>query len=224
MLQPNLIKPIVNLKKLTDECRQVAAKALANKYVSFCRPQDVADNKVIYIMTAPGSTRARDKYSYTVIPICSSDYKIFWLGASLEFQYRQGKAFFVGTSIIVFEGQPNDDDKVPLFRAEWEVSENAQVNHAQPHWHIYAGRINQQPTETFFEETLIEFSTDLPIQQQPLGNVWEEGQWFHFAMASQWHIGTVPPAYVHLDHEQIKHWLYGCISYTIEQIRWIYEK
>lgn len=224
MPQSIAVKPVPDLDKLSKSCRKIVADVLNNKSVSLCRPQTIPDSKILYLLTASGSTGARAKYHYRVIPIFHSDERFFWLGVSLEFQYRQGNAFLVGTSIIIFEGQPSDEEKIPLLRAEWDLTEGAIIKHAQPHWHVYTGRINPQLAETTFEEELSEFKDDPTVDGFAFDNSWKEGQWFHFAMASQWHVGHPQPIYFHFDHENLMPWLRGCISYTIDQLKWLYEK
>ncbi len=224
MSAPIPIRPILSLDVYSKSCRKVVADVLNNKYISLCPPKDITDNKVLYILTAPGSTGAKAKYHYRVIPIFNSVEKIFWLGVSLEFQCRQGRHFLVGTSIIIFEGQPFDEEKIPLLRAEWELMENSRIDHAQPHWHVYTGRVNPQPAETTFEEEPIEFEADKTVDEFTFDNSWEEGQWFHFAMASQWHIGNDKPAYCQIDPENLMPWLRGCIAYTVDQLKWLYDK
>lgn len=216
-----MAQPISNIEAFTKECRSVVAIALGNTGISFGKPQSIVDNKLLCVLNGPGSTGAKAKYSYRVVPIFNNFDKNLWLGASLEFQYRQGKTFLVAASVIVFEGEATDDEKIPLLRAEWELSETAPAKHAQPHWHVYAGRINPLPSEVTFAEEAIDFMGDTSKTDAEIGR-WEDAQWFHFAMSSQWHTAQVQPIYADFDGVMMKNWLSGCIKYTIEQIRWLY--
>lgn len=221
MTKTTTTEPISNIEAFSKECRSVVAKALGIGGVSFSKPQRIVDNKLLCVLNGPGSTGARAKYSYRVVPIFNTLDKNLWLGASLEFQYRQGKTFLVAASVIVFEGEATDEEKIPLLRAEWELSETSPVIHAQPHWHVYAGRINPQPSEVTFAEEAVEFFSETSNSEADLDH-WENAQWFHFAMSSQWHTAHAQPIYADFDGIMTKNWLSGCIKYTMDQIRWLY--
>ncbi|HMN13867.1 MAG TPA: hypothetical protein PKD55_16255 [Bellilinea sp.] len=216
-----MAQPIANIEAFTKECRSVVAQALGNPSISFSKPQSIVNNKLLCVLNGPGSTSAQAKYSYRVVPIFSNIDKNIWLGASLEFQYLQGKVFLVAASVIVFEGEATDEVKIPLLRAEWELSETAPVKHAQPHWHVYAGRINPQPDEATFSDETVDFLADTLEPDAELAS-WEDAQWFHFAMSSQWHNADAQPIYTEFDETMMKNWLSGCIRYTVEQIHWLY--
>lgn len=212
---------ISNIDTFTKECRGTVASVLGNKGISFCQPQNIANSRYLYVINGPGSTRAKDKYCYHVLPICNNLDRYLWLGASVELEYRQGKPYLVGASVIIFEGEASDSEKTPLLRAEWELSEAAPVKHAQPHWHVYAGRINPLPRDEIFGDEAVEFLGDTP-EDAVESEGWEDAQWFHFAMSSQWHTNHSQPIYADFDSVMMNNWLSGCIKYTIEQIHFLY--
>src|SRR5680860_1703151 len=76
----------------------------------------------------------------------------FWVYFDIKF--IQSKIFL---SLSVFQGSIDDDRKTQLFRAEWDNYDD-NLEHAQPHWHIYPFKYNSQAYDDF--ETFIDLYSD----------------------------------------------------------------
>jgi hypothetical protein len=139
----------------------------------------------------------------------------FWLYLEIKFSIntetirKKVKTFDIQISLSVFLGEDNDNEKMHLFRAEWDDYNNPTEKHAQPHWHI----TSSQAIENTFYKYADSFAGDDFIQL--LEN--EKRKAFdvkkiHFAMNGNWrnnetHINKIT------DEQQIVKWLQGMLSH-----------
>lgn len=211
------------------DCRKAIEKALDYTPIGFNEQRGILGNRKLYILTGAGATPAEAKYKYSAIPFFRSQYGIYWLAASLEFEFQQGIYHIVSVSFLIFEGEATDNRKSALLRAEWACPQkNDRARHAQPHWHIYSSPINK---ETAGER--IGFKADAEIQtfdpealeiEPREGTVgeWERAEKFHFAMAARWHAEGNDAHQEEMQADRILKWLEGCIKYTWNQFAFLY--
>ena len=116
----------------------------------------------------------------------------------------------INISISIFHGNETDDNKIQLFRAEWDdYGENASNLHPQPHWHFLSKNHKTVSSNSFdeflqnqeqsFEETLVE-NNAVPINLSK----------FHFAMNGDW---VNSSTHTHsVDDESISKWFAGLLE------------
>jgi hypothetical protein len=201
---------------------------LKEHHLGFDEPRTVRGNRQLCALNSPNASTAKAKYEYRVIPIIHTGQQIYWLGAAFELEYREGRAYLVNATVLIFQGDAMDPEKIPLLRAEWDHVDNPEVvQHAQPHWHVYAGRINPMipgGDEGFVEEERIEeFALEAPVMASDSTQAqWEHAQWFHFAMAASWQEDQGEPIYTQITEARLHKWLRGCISYICAEIRYLH--
>ncbi|MCI0692843.1 hypothetical protein L0337_12670 [candidate division KSB1 bacterium] len=211
------------------DCREVIEKTLNYKHIGFNEQRGIPGNRKLYILTGAEATQAEAKYKYAVIPFFKSQNGIYWLAASLEFEFRQGIYLIVSVSLLIFKGEATDNRKSALLRAEWACPQkNDLARHAQPHWHIYPSHINKESAGV-----RTEFKADAEIQtfdpealeiEPHEGTVveWERAEKFHFAMAARWHSEGNDAHQEKMQAGGILKWLEGCIKYTRDQFTFLY--
>ena len=211
------------------DCREAIEKALNYTHIGFNEQHAIPGNRRLYILTGAGATRAEAKYQYPVIPFFRSQYGIYWLAASLEFQFQQGIYQIVSVSFLIFEGDATDNRKSALLRAEWACPQkNDRARHAQPHWHIYPSHINEEVTgnRTRFkaDAEIQTFDSEALENELREGTVveWERAEKFHFAMAARWHSEGNDAHQEEMQAGGILKWLEGCIKYTWNQFAFLY--
>jgi hypothetical protein len=223
---------VENLDSFVKDCRRIIAKALDYKDLGFTNKSQAPHRKKLYVLTGgPDATQAEARYTYTVIPFLPSPSGMYWLGASLEFEFQRGECHISSASLLIFEGQATDNRKTALIRAEWDcIQKDSRAPHAQPHWHVYPGRINKAAFEyraefktetdvqTFDPEALESDFDDGPDTE------WDKAEKFHFAMSSRWHINGQDAHQEEMDANKLLKWLDGCIRYTCDQLKFICSK
>lgn len=151
----------------------------------------------------------------------------YWLFIEIIFGSpitEKKKQYFqaINISISIFQGNETDDDKIQLFRAEWDdYGENTSAQHPQPHWHFLSNNHRAVSTNNFeeflqnqeqsFEDTLIENNT-VPINLSK----------FHFAMIGDW---VNSSTHTHsVDDESISKWFSGLFGYLKYELEYIADK
>lgn len=205
------------------------SKVLPGRSVGFDKKQ-VAGNSEIWMLSGKGVSHAEAKYSYNVVPFLTSETGLFWITVTFEFEYDKAIAYLMSVCIIVFEGGYTDQKKTPLVRAEWDcIKEVPPPPHAQPHWHVYPGKINNNQPSFIEEEALEEFvpigagqKFTTPASTESGVSTWTRGEKFHFAMAARWHNEGQNAHQANLQHEWVTNWIGGCIKYILIQMKSLY--
>jgi hypothetical protein len=216
-----------DVKGLVSDCKAIFREVLQSNSLGFIEHR-AARNKLICNLTGAGATRAEAKYVYQVVPFLETPYGFYWLANSLEFKFQEGMHHLESVSILVFQGEANDERKIALLRAEWACSEaDVRAPHAQPHWHIYPSRINQG-----FDQFRNEFQADSEVQSfEPDEDVqanddaeaeWDRAERFHFAMAARWHVEGKDAHTQEIQSDMLLNWLAGCLRYIQSQFEFLY--
>ncbi|MDO8929762.1 MAG: hypothetical protein Q7W54_12350, partial [Bacteroidota bacterium] len=112
-------------------------------------------------------------------------------------------------SLSVYEGEESDDQKVQLFRAEWDDLNNPDEKHSQPHWHI----TSSQAIERTFEEYSHHFDNGnfISFLEEEKSKLFDVKK-IHFAMNGNWHVNQT---HIHRinSSEQVAKWLKGLLSH-----------
>lgn len=204
---------------VVDGCRRVFEKTLTRlgSGLGF-NPESIAGGVVAYHLSGPDAVPANaGDRPYKVFPL--DDAPQFWVTCTLRFRQEQLKARLVEVSIVFFQGGVTAP-KQPILRAEWDcMSYYRNVDHAQPHWHVYQtpsdhpdlgiggqGEMGTLRTLDDVPEPAQRSSTDIG------------GANFHLAMASRWHEDGPQAHRTRLTVEGVTGWVEGCIKYTRGQL------
>jgi|GEM_PF-4931515 len=211
------------------DCKEAIEKALNCTHIGFNEQHVISRNRKLYILTGTEATLAEAKYKYSVIPFFRSQNGIYWLAASLEFEFQQGIYRIVSVSFLIFKGDATDNRKSALLRAEWACPQKTdRTRHAQPHWHIYPSHINKTSAEERIgfkagAEIQIFNAEALGIEPHEETDVqWQRSEKFHFAMAARWHSEGNDAHQEEMQAGGILKWLEGCIKYTWNQFAFLY--
>jgi hypothetical protein len=220
---------VINPDQLKQKCERVLREVLGEKRIGFDElPKASRPNSKVFTLTSSNLTsHARAKHDYRVIPILRAQTGYFWLATTLEFAFHEGHYLLEQVCLIIFQGEATDLKKTPLLRAEWDVTDpGSRSRHAQPHWHVYSSRLNRSTASEFVEFTpeveVIVF--DPQESTAPIDLYWTEGEKFHFAMASRWHLDGVDAHQELCDQDKLLKWLAGCLRYIQDQLIYIYQK
>jgi hypothetical protein len=131
-----------------------------------------------------------------------------------------GKDYFgVRITLSIFEGNYNKEDKMQLFRAEWDYFDNKD-EHPQPHWHFYPIKYHPLINDSFetYDESNKEkgFNSDLQNEEAQiidLKNV-------HFAMNADW---SVKGNHIHKINNKdiIVNWFQGILGHIKYQLEYV---
>jgi hypothetical protein len=96
----------------------------------------------------------------------------FWLYLEIKFSTKQD-IIIIRTSLSVFQGEDNDNEKYQLFRAEWDDYNNADEIHAQPHWHITSAQTIEKILKDYFSydsdfSSILEQEKDKIVDEQQI--------------------------------------------------------
>lgn len=114
----------------------------------------------------------------------------FWLFLEIKFfrsdvvqNRKKIKQIHTYISLVVFQGEDNDNMKYQLFRAEWDDYLNPNEKHSQPHWHI----TSNQAIERTFEEYSNHFDNGdfISLLEQEKKKVLDVKK-IHFAINGNW--------------------------------------
>jgi hypothetical protein len=215
-------------RDVLDRCKNILAKSLSNPdSLSFEERGHVGGEREFLLRGVPYTT-ARARNHYPVALLLRTKDKTFWIAASFRFTPELRQLRLTSVSLLIFEGLATDSDKMPLLRAEWDDWDS---EHAQPHWHVYSQQM--QPHPLIIESEL--FRENAPPQKfQP--ETYKDAtlksslaiaaplyiERFHYAMASSWHLKDASTHRCELSRDALLSWLTGCISYTRNQLQYIF--
>jgi hypothetical protein len=172
---------------------------------------------------SPIKGTAREKYSVFLLTQVGAE--LLWIGGALIFKREVGIYRLKSVSLLIFKGDAFDERKTALLRAEWDNPESG-VIHAQPHWHVYPHLIGKLEEKPEFEEDpaigIFEPPED-ETENEIKDSAWPNSANFHYAMASTWQANGVNSHQEKLnDLDYLLDWLRGCITYTREQLVWLF--
>src|SRR5437762_1251058 len=111
---------------VTKACVQALREVIDNSNLGFDKEEFQHQRKVKCRLTGGGARMAiMDKEVYSVLSVLESHSQLYWLGASLEFQFISEKGLYrlMSASLLLFRGEPNEPQKTALLRAEWDWRE-----------------------------------------------------------------------------------------------------
>ena len=146
------------------------------------------NHKRILCAIGPQYHQAKDSRRRVVVPLSSE----LWASVEIILKEQAASCWLESTALRIFHGQISDDTKTPLFRAEWDFSEEALKRpHAQPHWQM-----------------------DLALLKGGVTNL--QVNRCHFAICAEWHREGGHLA--RLDEaERLPVWLGSCLTYVKAQ-------
>ena len=249
-------------KKVLQFCQDKLKPLLDKRELDFKLLEPNSEHRIFALITKDlrsSSIATDDRHNrHNVVPLLATKYNTYWINISLTFLPIFGKSQqktnpqsfqFSGISIRVFKGLMTDNNKQPLFRAEWDAL-TEENNHAQPHWHIYksfqARNANTSPSSDFEyliqsneiqdfgelaerlnfgekENNALDNQEEFDIEngeESLYEDDWDSSTKFHFAMSSQWHEGKTHK--ITLDEEKLLYsWLVECVKYIKYQLKYV---
>jgi hypothetical protein len=209
--------------QVTTQVLRAFRDLLKDSSISFAEVP-LANNQVKFELSG-SPVRGIARETYAVFSLLQTKTDLFWLGSSLVFEEKLGRYNLKSVSLIIFKGDVIDQKKIPLLRAEWDIIE-AGVLHAQPHWHIYPRFLREsQNPDVDAQDQLepIEFSAEAQLNDTELDQDWPTSANFHYAMASTWQANGIDAQQEKLnDLDSLIRWIYGCVSYSRQQLDWLF--
>lgn len=139
----------------------------------------------------------------------------FWLFVEIQFLTPKGTII----SLSVFQGKDTDQNKIQLFRAEWDDYEDGSLAHPQPHWHFLTNRLVANSAKEFSELLADEKETFEEFLEQEIGKVIDISK-FHFAMHADW---SLAKSHAHgiSDEKVLANWFGGLLGYLKSELDFI---
>lgn len=145
----------------------------------------------------------------------------FWIYIEIRFVPKKKKneipnIFF---SLSIFHGLVEDENKLQLFRAEWDNYDKISYRHPQPHWHIYTDNDRIAFDKTFEEE--LETEEENPFLDYIAGKGDKIGlNKFHFAMNGQW---SEKKTDIHkiVDSNDLVNWFLGLLMHIKDELKYL---
>jgi hypothetical protein len=134
-----------------------------------------------------------------------------------------------GVTLQFFQEQINE--KVLLFRAEWDSIESNEFHHPQPHWHIHPEIQFLFEKQNVSAESFKEYMNLISDNGDSFENSINSNYFnkehtgitnFHFAMACLWHNNFEDKAKIPLTEKNLYNWLKGCMQNICQQLKYIY--
>ena len=126
-------------------------------------------------------------------------------------------------TISVFQGEPHDDIKTQLFRAEWD-NRYEEEHHPQPHWHIYPNKYSTRTHKNF--EDFIGLSNEDEDFHEFLDKEHDikiiDIKKIHFAMNAQWSENDSDVHKIQQEDELLR-WFSGVLSHIKGQLQYVCE-
>lgn len=144
----------------------------------------------------------------------------FWVYININFIPHSEKKEFpnIFFSMSVFQGEVSDNNKVQLFRAEWDNYEVLSDKHPQPHWHIYTNRDLEDISKEFKE--LIESESDsfgkYIESYKKVVNI----ERFYFAMNGQWSDNCTDVHKIETNNN-LTDWFEGILNHVKKELEYI---
>jgi len=202
------------MKKIIDRLNRVG-----NNYIDSTfnlSPKEA----LTYVINGKNISTARNKKKNISQPVnVLKWFDDFWLYLEIRFLLSKSgnkkkktipNIFF---TLSVFQGKA-EEDKIQLFRAEWDNYEDLSDMHPQPHWHIYTQREIEDPSESFdaTEENFKGFIKG-DIQTVSIDK-------FHFAMNGQWSNNNSDVHRVEIESDLIN-WFEGVLNHLKKELEYI---
>ena len=212
-----------NPEQIKKSCIKIIKRCLGvpcpNKFVEVNRRGD----EILYSIAGYNTVRYQDPNRGTpcfLTPIFPEEFTgdTYWIALILIFTSSLQPERMRGIRIRVFKGMAYDDEKLLLFRAEWD-SPPYLNNHAQPHWHFDYPYLREKPV--YPSDIIKDFDEKRnPEDEEILNKDIRLLTKFHFAMASCWH-KDIKKQQIDFNKVEAFNWLEGCIIYIKEQLEQI---
>ncbi|RZK43672.1 MAG: hypothetical protein EOO90_01905 [Pedobacter sp.] len=142
----------------------------------------------------------------------------FWLFVEVKFLNPNGAII----SLSVFQGHETDDNKVQLFRAEWDDYADGNLAHAQPHWHLLTNKAIENTVNSFVEIVPEIKDTFVEVLKEEK-NKGVDLSLFHFAMYGDWPNNQ---SHIHrIDNEnKLAQWFGGLLGHLKSELEYLSKK
>lgn len=137
-----------------------------------------------------------------------------YLNKLSENQLRFGNDFFQTLiTISLFEGDHDPENKIQLFRAEWDNFNESTAKHPQPHWHFYPSNLHVENSSSFQPSKEEGFTEAIKIKRIDLRR-------FHFAMNENWanssgHFHRIS------NKNDLVNWYHGLLKHIKTQLEYV---
>lgn len=227
-------RAVVNPKKIVTSCQQVLSKIINDQIIILRESNDPIEFRFFLSLKGFDSFGTTDRsISIRVIPF--PFLANYWLHFSIHFKgHSKGVGsktydnYLSGVSIAIFYGQATDQDKLLMFRAEWDNKEDDETSipHPQPHWHIHNAGSNVKAEDvsdfnTFLgwrTEEIPNFLDELETQKVKIQPLPANLSGFHFAMSAGEILGQ-PSKHI-LTESNLKIWLEESIKHIRQQLEY----
>jgi len=165
--------------------------------------------------------------AYRVVPLLRTWTYDYWLAVVVRYVLSGGIPVLDAVGITVFRGDRTDDQKLPLFRVEWDCpSGTAQGRHAQPHWHVYNATVEHAPELDGLSSgaPLLDFGATQALQEPNKAGGHADFARFHFALAARWHLRDANAHLTQPDAAALPSWVGECVMYIAQQLEYLAEK
>ena len=223
----------VNPKKIINSCQQILRESLRSQVEVSPESDNPQENRYSLNLQGFDSLGTTDRgLAIKVVPFLEN----FWLHFSINFKVLENKSntkrydyIISGVSIAIFYGLATDQNKLLMFRAEWDnkTDDEISVKHPQPHWHIHnvgdrIGIENISDFEVFLqikEDTQPNFLDTLESPEiKPYKYKRTDISSFHFAMSASWFLGGSTNH--DLTEQNLKIWLTEIVKHIRQQINY----
>jgi hypothetical protein len=132
--------------------------------------------------------------------------------------------FQIFFSLSIFQGSIDNNNKIQLFRAEWDNWESLSDRHPQPHWHIY-------PTHKYVEGNYRELIKKYEKGEEDFNSFLQDKNFpeiinlkrFHFAMNGQWSENKPDVHKINVENDLLN-WFSGVLNHIKKQLEYVKEK
>jgi hypothetical protein len=146
----------------------------------------------------------------------------FWLYVEIRFvlngQKKRNSIPSIFFTLSIFQGNSSIENKVQLFRAEWDNYEDLSDKHPQPHWHIHTKREIEETSKSFAEiiDATNESFENYTEKDTQIVNIDK----FHFAMNGQWSNKNSDVHKVETDAD-LTNWFEGVLNHIKMELEYI---
>lgn len=207
---------IINPQKIVQEIERVS-----RIYFLECDFRLKQRGYNFYLSTGDNKSKAISprRNSYQEIEVLKW-FKDFWIYMEITFLQIIKNDFNILFSLSVFKGDISDNEKLPLFRAEWDNYDDNQI-HPQPHWHFYSNlryRYFQNDFSDFVSKEQSEFEQLLDPEVDTIDlNVSK----MHFAMKAIWEEGSHQHIHKIKNEADFIKWYQGLLNHLKAQLEFV---
>lgn len=170
----------------------------------------------IYVFKIEGTSYALNRYDLEPVKVLRW-FNNFWIYLEVKFineltkpSNKKIESIHTNISLSVYQGNDDDEQKIQLFRAEWDDQNNPSERHSQPHWHI----TSSQAIEKTMEDYSNHFDNgDLVSLFDEIKSSIFDVKKIHFAMNGNWQEKDQTHIHSVRDAEQISKWLIGLLDH-----------